>query len=84
MRLDEALWAYRTAFKTLIRTTPFNLIYGKACHHPLELEHKVLWALKKLNFDYNEASKNRLIQLEELENMRQFPYESSKIYKEKT
>lgn len=59
-RLDNALWSYRTTFKTSIDTSPFQLVYGKACHLPIELEHKALWVLKKLNFEWKDAAKSRL------------------------
>ena len=51
IKLEEALWAYRTAYKTPIGLSPFQLVYGKSCHLPIEMEHKAYWDLKFLNFD---------------------------------
>jgi hypothetical protein len=48
-KLNEALWAYRMAYKTPIGMTPYQLVYGKTCHLPIQLEHKAFWAIKKWN-----------------------------------
>ncbi|GJY23779.1 reverse transcriptase domain-containing protein [Tanacetum coccineum] len=65
-RLDDALWAFRTAYKTPIGCTPYKLVYEKPCHLPIELEHRAYWALKHANFDLKTAGDHRKLQLNEL------------------
>lgn len=83
VKLDDALWAYCTAYEIPISTSMYMLVYGKACHLPIELEHKVYWRIKKLNFDMDLAGEKRMLQLNELNEFRLHAYENSKWYKTK-
>ncbi|GKB48801.1 reverse transcriptase domain-containing protein [Tanacetum coccineum] len=83
-KLNDALWAFRTAYKTPTGCTPFRMVYGKACHLPVEIEHKAYWALKQCNMDLTIAAKNHFMELNELMELRDGAYENTRIYKERT
>ena len=83
-KIDNALWAYRTTFKTPLGMSSFKLVFEKACHLPVELEHRAYLVTRQLNMDSKMANEKRMLQLSELKEFHNEAYENAKIYKEKT
>jgi hypothetical protein len=63
LKINDALWAYRTAFKNPMRISPYRMVYGKAHHLIVKLEHKAKWAVKQQNFDFKTAGEKRILDL---------------------
>ena len=83
LRLTDALWDYRTVFKTILGMSLYRLVYGATWHLPIEMEHRAYWAIRTFNYDLTQSGKQRLLQLNELDELRRESYESSRIYKER-
>ena len=79
IKLHDSLWAYITTYKTILGMYPYHLVYGKACHLPIEMQYKAWWAIKTLNMDLNRADMKRFLDLNEMEEFRNDAYINSNI-----
>ncbi|XP_027348039.1 uncharacterized protein LOC113859471 [Abrus precatorius] len=81
--LDDTFWAQRIAYRTPLGMSPFRVVFGKACHLPLEIEHRSYWAVKSCNMTLKQAKKERKLSFQELDKLCLQAYENSRMYKEK-
>ena len=79
--MDDALWAYRTAYKTSIGMSPYRFVYGKMCNVPVAIQDHAFWAVKQCNLNADRDGKERKLQLQELEEIRLEAYDNARLYK---
>jgi len=80
-KLIDALWAYKTVFKTPLGMSPFRVVFDKPCHALVELEHRAIWAIRTLNLHLEIVGVERKLQLSELEEIRAEAHENSRMHK---
>lgn len=83
IQLDYALWAHSSVYKTSIGMPPYRMVFRKQCRLLMELVHRAYWAIKKHNMSMDEATKERRLDIQELEQIQNDAYENEAIYKEK-
>ena len=79
LKLLDSLWAYITTYETILGMSPYRQFYGKACHLHVEIEYKAWWAIKILNLDMGRVGLKRLLDLNELEELRNDAYFNFKL-----
>ncbi|RDX79905.1 Gag-Pol polyprotein, partial [Mucuna pruriens] len=57
--LKDALWEHRTTYRTPLGMSPYQIVFGKACHLLVEIKHRAYWVVKQCNLAYDQACKQR-------------------------
>lgn len=84
IKFDDALLAYRMAFKMPIGMNFYHFLFSKDCHLPIELEDRAYWEIKKLNFDLQALHDRRTLEFNKLEELENKTYKSAWTFKDRT
>ena len=79
-KLQEALWAYRTTYRTPTQAAPYSLVFGVEAVLPLEIEVPSLRIALETNMSLEEQAKIRFDELDAMDEKRLVAQQSLELY----